>query len=392
MEFKQQVVEQIKEHLPIEFADADVGIRQVTKNNDTIQDSLYVNNGNEKISPVINLNEAFAAYEKSGDFEAELNTIANIRMNADPKLDMDINSILTFDNVKDRIDCRLINAENNSEYLKDKPFKQIEDLALVYTVELGKNSDGLMSTVVTDNLMSSWGISSEDLDKAAMENLENADTSRFSSMRDMLKNMMFPDMPDDDPMIDAMLPPMEGPQMYVLTSDDKLYGAKYLADTGKLDEISGKLGCDLVVIPSSVHECIILPNDGSMDRAVIESMIHDVNSTQVPPKDILSEHAYCYDAQEHELMRADRYEARQAEKQMEQLEERPLAAAVGEVKAAYAAKETKDDKTAGSEKTEKSEGHRERKSVKAQIAEKKDIIAKTAAEKAKPAINHEKSI
>ena len=390
-EFKQQVVEQIKDHLPIEFADADVGIRQVMKNNDTIQDSLYINNGNERISPVINLNDSFAAYEKSGDFDAELNTIANIRVNADPKLDMDINSILTFDNVKDRIDCRLINAETNSEYLKDKPFKQIEDLALVYTVELGKNPDGIMSSVVTDNLMSSWGISTEDLERVAIENLENSDTSRFSSMRDVLKNMMFPDMPDDDPMIESMLPPMEGPQMYVLTSDDKLYGAKFLADTGKLDEISEKLGCDLVVIPSSIHECIILPNDGSMDRAVIESMIHDVNSTQVPPKDILSEHAYMYDAQTHELMRADRYEARHAEMQMEQQADKPMVAAVGEVKAAYAAKEPKEDKSVRSGKTEKNEGH-ERKSVKAQIAEKKDIIAKAAAEKAKPVINHDKSI
>ena len=373
-EFKQQVVEQIKDHMPIEYADADVGIRQVMKNNDTIQDSLYINNGDERISPVINLNESFKSYEKSGDFEAELNMIANIRMNADPKLEVDINSVLDFESIKDRIDCRLINAETNSGYLKDKPFKQIEDLAVVYTVELGKNSDGIMNTVVTDGLMSSWGIDAEQLDKVAMENLEDSDTSRFSSMRDVLKNMMFPDMPDDDPMVASMLPPMEGPQMYVLTSDDKLYGAKYLADTGKLDEISEKLGCDLVVIPSSVHECIIIPNDGSMDRSVIEGMIHDVNSTQVPPKDILSEHAYMYDAQEHELMRADRYEQKQAEKQANK------AVAVGEIKAAYEVKDVKAGKT---------ETPREKKSVKAQISEKKAIISKTAAEKTAPVKDHQ---
>ena len=370
-EFKQQVVEQIKDHMPIEYADADVGIRQVMKNNDTVQDSLYINNGDERISPVINLNESFKSYEKSGDFEAELNTIANIRMNADPKLEVDINSVLDFESIKDRIDCRLINAETNSEYLKDKPFKQIEDLAVVYTVELGKNSDGIMNTVVTDGLMSSWGIDAELLDKVAMENLENSDTSRFSSMRDVLKSMMFPDMPDDDPMVASMLPPMEGPQMYVLTSDDKLYGAKYLADTGKLDEISEKLGSDLIVIPSSVHECIIIPNDGSMDRSVIEGMIHDVNSTQVPPKDILSEHAYMYDAQEHELMRADRYEQRQAEKQADK------AVAVGEIKAAYEVK------------VEKTDAPREKKSVRAQISEKKAIISKTAAEKTAPVKDHQ---
>jgi hypothetical protein len=108
-----------------------------------------------------------------------------------------------------------------------------------------------------------------------------------------------------------------------------------------------------------------------MDRATIEGMIHDVNSTQVPPKDILSEHAYMYDAQEHELMRADRYEARQVEKQADK------AVAVGEIKAAYEVK------------VEKTDAPREKKSVRAQISEKKAIISKTAAEKTAPVKDHQ---
>ncbi len=154
-EFKQQVVEHIKEHLPEEYANAEVSIRQVTKNNDTIQDSLQINNENDRVSPSINLNESFKSYERTGDFESELETLANIRMNADPHLDVDINSIMNFEAMKDRIDCRLINLENNSGYLSDKPYKQIEDLALVYCVDLGRNSDGIMITVVTDSLMES---------------------------------------------------------------------------------------------------------------------------------------------------------------------------------------------------------------------------------------------
>ena len=152
-EFKDQVVEHIKEHLPIEFADADVTITPVIKNNDTVQDSLQVKTGDERISPSINLNESFKAYQRTGDFDGELENLAAIRMNADPHLDVDIESILDFDSIKDRIDCRMINVERNSEYLSDKPFKQIEDLALVYSVNLGKNSDGIMNTIVNDSLM-----------------------------------------------------------------------------------------------------------------------------------------------------------------------------------------------------------------------------------------------
>jgi len=213
-EFKDQVVEHIKEHLPIEFADADVSITPVIKNNDTVQDSLQVKTGDERISPSINLNESFKAYQRTGDFEGELENLAAIRMNADPHLDVDIESILDFDSIKDRIDCRMINVERNSEYLSDKPYKQIEDLALVYSVDLGKNSDGIMNTIVNDSLMERWQVSSDELDRVAMDNLSKNESMQFSSMRDMLKNMMFPDTPDDDPSLDFLLPPAEGPQMY----------------------------------------------------------------------------------------------------------------------------------------------------------------------------------
>ena len=376
-EFKQQVVEHIKEHLPEEYANAEVSIRQVTKNNDTIQDSLQINNGDERVSPSINLNESFKSYERTKDFDSELETLANIRMNAAPQLDVDINSIMNFEAMKDRIDCRLINLENNSGYLSDKPYKQIEDLALVYCVDLGRNSDGIMNTVVTDSLLESWQISADELDRVALENLSHNESMEFCSMRDMLKNMMFPDTPDNDPSLNLMLPPAEGPQMYVLTSDDKLYGAKFLADTGRMDSIAEKLGGDFMVIPSSINECILMPNDGSIDRKELENMIHQVNAEQVPEKEILSEHAYAYDSQAHELMRADRYEERQASKQMMQAVDKALNAAVGEENASYGAK------------AEKSENHRERISVKDKISEKKDIISKKAAEKSAPSKDHQ---
>ena len=244
-------------------------------------------------------------------------------------------------------------------------------------MDLGRNSDGIMNTVVTDSLMESWQISADELDRVAMENLSHNESMEFCSMRDMLKNMMFPDTPDNDPSLNLMLPPAEGPQMYVLTSDDKLYGAKFLADTGRMDSIAEKLGGDFMVIPSSINECILMPNDGSIDRKELESMIHQVNAEQVPEKEILSEHAYAYDSQAHELMRADRYEERQASKQMMQAVDKALNAAVGEENASYGAK------------AEKAENHRERISVKDKINEKKDIISKKAAEKSAPSKDHQ---
>ena len=62
-----------------------------------MQDSLQIKTGDERVSPSINLNESFREYQRTGDFDGELENLAAIRMNADPHLDVDIESILDFD-------------------------------------------------------------------------------------------------------------------------------------------------------------------------------------------------------------------------------------------------------------------------------------------------------
>ena len=382
-EFKNHVEENIKGFLDESYENASVQINTVIKNNGRELDALQIRKERETITPSIYLNDIFKNYEKNGDLDKVMQQIADTRVAADrTQLPISIDDITNFDSIKGKIDCRLLNMEKNEEYLKDRPFTQVEDLAVVYSIDLGGNeTDGKMSTVITDNLMGQWGISTEELHSVAMENLENSD-SKFMSMRDTIVALMFPDMDPSDPQIDMMLPPMDPDKaMYVLTSDDKMYGAKLLLDTEKMDDIAEKLGGDFIVLPSSVHESIILPNAEGISREELEGIVQSVNSTVLEPQDFLSDNVYCYDAQAHELLRADHYEEKTAEKvQM---------AAVGEKEAAYGAKEALEAKEPGAAKKD---DHRERKSVKAQIAEKKDIIVKTAAEKANPIKNHNKEI
>ena len=379
-EFKNHVEENIKGFLDESYENASVQINTVIKNNGRELDALQIRKEGETITPSIYLNDIFKNYEQDGDLDKVMQQIADTRVAADrTQLPISIDDITNFDSIKGKIDCRLLNMEKNEEYLKDRPFTQVEDLAVVYSIDLGGNeTDGKMSTVITDNLMGQWGISTEELHSVAMENLENSD-SKFMSMRDTIVALMFPDLDPNDPQIDMMLPPMDPDKaMYVLTSDDKMYGAKLLLVTEKMDDIAEKLGGDFIVLPSSVHESIILPNAEGISREELEGIVQSVNSTVLEPQDFLSDNVYFYDAQAHELLRADHYEEKAAEKVQ--------VAAVGEKEAAYGAKETMEAKETGAEKKD---AHRERKSVKAQIAEKKDIIAKTAAEKTNPVKNRQ---
>ena len=69
-------------------------------------------------------------------------------------------------------------------------------------------------------------------------------------------------------------------------------------------------GVDLFIIPSSVHETILVPDDGVMKRTELESMIRDINANEVSPKDRLSDTLYHYDSKDHKLERAVDFEER----------------------------------------------------------------------------------
>ena len=376
-QFKQEIVDNIKDYLNESYENASVDIKQVVKNNGMELDGLVIRKEDENITPNIYLNGLFEEYNDGKSMNEILQNIADLREQADmASIPFSIEDVRDIDKIKDRIECRLVNCENNAEFLEGKPFTQLEDLAVIYSINLGKQDpDNLMSTTVTDMLMADWGISTEELHRIALENLENSGI-QLKSLREQMIELMFPDGAPNDHSMDFMLPPEDaGPQMYVLSNSEKHYGAKAVLDTQKMEEIAEKLGGDYVILPSSVHEVLILPNAAEMDRPALEEMVRTVNATEVKPNEVLSDNVYVYDSQAHEIMRADHYQERQAEK--------TLMAAVGEKDAAYG------EKGAHEPKSERKDTHHERRSVKAQIAEKKDIIAKTAAEKVNPVKNHQ---
>ena len=92
-----------------------------------------------------------------------------------------------------------------------------------------------------------------------------------------------------------------------------------------------------------------------------------VNANEVSAQEVLSDHVYCYDANAHELVRAEAYQERQNEKAAEKT----------------AQKEEKGQSERKADKSERKEAP-EKKSIKERIAEKKEIAAKLNPEKSAP--------
>ena len=367
-EFKASVTEQIKDYLPEKYADANVTIQDVTKNNDMQLSGLMIKTEDTNIAPNIYLENFFEQYQDGRDMADILQNIADVRVQHEMNQDFDVSKLTDIDQVKDHIICKLVNAEMNAEYLADKPHTIVEDLAVVYAVDLGGSEAGKMSAPITNKLMEQYGLNTQELHDIAIHNLAKSQIE-FKTMRDVLVDMMFPDgIQDGDPRAFMLPPEEENPSMYVLSNADKLNGAAALLDSKTMEDISEKLGGDFIVLPSSIHECIVLPVNEGMDRHTLEAMVQDVNAGQVAPEERLSDHVYMYDSQEKELVLADKMEERQQQRAEAQKEEKTA---------------EQGDRLGKSERSEK-KPERERVSMKEKLTEKKAEVAKNEVNREHP--------
>ena len=87
--------------------------------------------------------------------------------------------------------------------------------------------------------------------------------------------------------------------MHIMTNKYQINGASVLLYHGLLDGLAEKLGTDLYVIPSSIHELIIMPaEDGSLSLSKLSDMVKEINENHVKEEEILSDCAYYYDHKE----------------------------------------------------------------------------------------------
>lgn len=292
-EFKNEVVGKIREFLPESFASADVSLQVVRKNNDLQLTGLTIRSTESNICPTIYLEKFYEEYEAGTDMSEILEKIAQIRMNNEVSERFDVAQITDFEQIKGKLVPRLINAEMNSELLEARPHKPVADLAVTYCALLDQSFDGTASVAVTNELMKMWNTSVEELHEIAVANLSELLPSTFKGITEVMSDMMGMSIED----MEMMGMPTNEEQMYVLTNSAKTHGASALLDTEMMEEICQKLG-DFFILPSSIHELLVVPKRSGMDVEELEAMVREVNSTQVQLEERLSNHVYTYSSEE----------------------------------------------------------------------------------------------
>lgn len=309
-EFSGRIESSIKDYLPQDFATAEVKISENRKINESYQ-GLNVLKEGQVISPAINLNEAYAEYQKTGDIESVMDKIVNLAMKEPEGLDVHI--LDSYEHAKEGLFIRVCNAETNRDLLENVPHEIVGDLAVTCHVMVGRDEDGFGSTLVNYDLLDKFGISEEQLKADAMENSSRILSPTIESMNNVMARMMgFSD-------VDLNTVPFETAvenfdfrkdSMFVLTNTNAINGAAAMFYPEVMEQLGEHAGGDLFVIPSSVHEVLLVPDDGTMNRTDLENIIRDINAHEVDPKDRLSDNLYHYDSKDHRLERAVDFEER----------------------------------------------------------------------------------
>lgn len=278
-------------------ADAKIEIKTVTKNNGNIYTGINIHLAEDgNIVPVIYLERYYEMYEQGTCIDECVEKIIALREESGADrlgIDNPLETITTWEVVKDKVYPILINTEMNQDLLQRLVHKQFLDLSVVYIIRLATEENGGMASVkVTSELIRTYGISIDELHATALNNLQN-DNYRLVDMEIVIRQMLG-DI-NDEPMLQSLEPG----KMYLLSNGCKQYGAAGMLYDDFLKEKSN--GQSFYILPSSIHETIFIPVSEDVKAEELNAMVVEVNESQVEAGEVLSNHTYYYDGASGEL-------------------------------------------------------------------------------------------
>ena len=302
--FKEGFQDALKAELAVRGADVELTARRVDKMNESY-DAITVRPMDSSIGVNISVEKAFAAYENGTPIPEIAEHFADAvekGFRESPQVDLD--SLSDYEQMKSKLSMEVVSAEKNAELLESVPHERMEDMAVVYRFVLDQTDSGNGTILVTNQLLDQYGITKEQLRADAMENAPEIRPSEIRGMSEVMSELAPGMIPEVAP---------EDEQMFVATVPDKIHGAGVIAYPNFMEDAAEKMGGDFFVLPSSIHEVLLVKDNGQMTAKELENMVKEVNATQVEPADQLTDHVYHYDSQNHIFELADKYEERQRE-------------------------------------------------------------------------------
>ena len=293
MEYK-EFVEYIKMNAGyIAGEGGNITINHVIKNNGCEMDGLVIMEKGKDIAPTIYLDSFYELYTNGENIKNIIRQIEVIYEQNKNNVTFDVNILKHFDTIKDKIVYKVVNYRSNEKLLEQVPHKRILDLAVVFYCLLDNEYGRSATALIYNNNLKNWNVTIDDVYKAALKNTPDLLHSKISSMAALFEKCGV-NVDGEEVDLKDYVPT----DMYVLTNESKLNGAACILYENVLYDFAQKLGADLYILPSSVHEVILLPKLSMFEKDELVNMVKEVNTEGVAADEVLSDHVYEYNRTE----------------------------------------------------------------------------------------------
>lgn len=237
------------------YKDCGVVIRKVNKTNREVDGlNFYDIPGLKNATPTIYVNNFYEEYERTGNYEEVVRIAAETMERGIKSFNNEIKAeLLDTSRLKDNVFFTLINAEQNREILKTIPYREFEDLAIVYRWNLGNDSLVTYTNLVDNDLAKKEGLTENDLYNAANKNTKELFPVLVKNMNEFISEIIFGDSElsgeMEEEFKEVMMETQDEHSMYVITNESKLFGAASMLYEEPLYELAEKIGSDPYILP-----------------------------------------------------------------------------------------------------------------------------------------------
>ena len=291
MEYR-ELLENVRKEVESRYdSNVSVTLNHVMKNNGTELDGITIMEKDKNIAPTIYINSFYDRYREGVSLKAVVSEIIRIYNQNKNSININADYFENYENVRKTIVYKLVNYQKNKKLLEDVPYKRVLDLAVVFYCLIEQRKGVSATALIHNEHLRIWNVTEDEIYNDALKNTPVLLAGSIVPMSKILSEIAGTAPVDND---EKVCEYTGEDILYVLTNSSRVNGAACILYDNLLKKFANDVHSDLYILPSSVHEVIIVPKKNAFDKSELADMVREVNEQGVSQDEILSDNVYEY--------------------------------------------------------------------------------------------------
>ena len=291
MEYR-EFLENVRKEVESRYdSNVSVTLNHVMKNNGTELDGITIMEKDKNIAPTIYINSFYDRYREGVSLKAVVSEIIRIYNQNKNSININADYFENYENVRKTIVYKLVNYQKNKKLLEDVPYKRVLDLAVVFYFLIEQRKGVSATALIHNEHLRIWNVTEDEIYNDALKNTPVLLAGSIVPMSKILSEIAGTAPVDND---EKVCKYTGEDILYVLTNSSRVNGAACILYDNLLKKFANDVHSDLYILPSSVHEVIIVPKKNAFDKSELADMVREVNEQGVSQDEILSDNVYEY--------------------------------------------------------------------------------------------------